>query len=506
MALADYFQRNATAITQILSTLNGSILEEKLLEARVGIGVAEEANSPEGRALLDLAVRILARLYPTLSIRNGIGANALAADLTALARAINPRIEIIEGEAEVQVAVGQNAPNFAPLVFYAGSDGWDARISTTSPQTVGSSENPFGAGAAACFASANVFRKVMLDSADDIIDKELAFSVLDLESSLTRDNIEIRPETFCEDIALIGLGAIGNATVWALSKVPLAGKIHLVDPEPIELSNLQRYVLAERKDELRSKVDTAGDLFNGSLSAVRHSVSWADFVQGQGYFWRRVLVGVDSARDRRAVQASLPGWIANAWTQPGDLGLSIHAFEGEGACLNCLYLPKQLLEHEDSIIANALGVPERLKQIRQLLYYGHGAPQDLLEAIATKLSVPIDKLLAFEGQPLRTLYVEGVCGGAIIPLGQSGTPRQDAHVPLAHQSALAGVLLGGAFVADLLRGPHPTTMVTRIDLMRPLGRFLSQPARKDERGICICQDPDYITAFKHKYSSLPVVA
>jgi hypothetical protein len=32
------------------------------------------------------------------------------------------------------------------------------------------------------------------------------------------------------------------------------------------------------------------------------------------------LAGVDSARDRRAVQAALPGWAMNAWTQPGDLG------------------------------------------------------------------------------------------------------------------------------------------------------------------------------------------
>jgi len=35
--------------------------------------------------------------------------------------------------------------------------------------------------------------------------------------------------------------------------------------------------------------------------------------------------------------------------------------------------------------------------------------------------------------------------------------------------------------------------------MRPLGSYLTQPAAKDPRGICICQDADYRDVYQRKY-------
>src|SRR3990170_3367283 len=124
MALADYFGRNATAAAQILTHFDEIVFKEKLYEAGVGIGIGKQANSPEGRALLDMTVRLIARLYPAFSLRIGTGADDIAAELVSLAGKINPDIEIHEGDAKVEIAVGHNAPIFAPLVFYAGSHGW----------------------------------------------------------------------------------------------------------------------------------------------------------------------------------------------------------------------------------------------------------------------------------------------------------------------------------------------------------------------------------------------
>ncbi len=166
----------------------------------------------------------------------------------------------------------------------------------------------------------------------------------------------------------------------------------------------------------------------------------------------------------------------------------------------CLYLAGHALENEDAIIASALGIPERLIQVRTLLHNGDGVPRVLLDSIAVAHAIPSDRLLPFEGRPLRNLYTEGFCGGAVIPLGAAGTPRQDVHVPLAHQSALAGLLLAAAAVKHAL-GLNPSgTQVTRIDVMRPLGSHLTQRAAKDRRGICICQDADYRDIYKRKYA------
>jgi hypothetical protein len=92
-----------------------------------------------------------------------------------------------------------------------------------------------------------------------------------------------------------------------------------------------------------------------------------------------------------------------------------------------------------------------------------------------------------------------VCGGALIALDKVGRPHQDVHVPIAHQSALAGILLAGRLVADVLGAGPSDTSVARIDVMRALGDELAQRAQKDLRGICICQDPVYSSAYDTKW-------
>ena len=178
-----------------------------------------------------------------------------------------------------------------------------------------------------------------------------------------------------------------------------------------------------------------------------------------------LLLALDSAKDRRAAQASLPRRIANAWTQPGDLGVSRHDFLA-GACVNCLYLPDGQSRNEDEIIAESFGVSDRLMEVRVLLQTNEGVPKNLLEAIAAARDIPLEKLDPFEGRPLRDLYTEGFCGGAVIPLGQIGTPANDVHVPLAHQSALAGVLLAAAGVRMALGG-CAGSVAAQYDVLKP---------------------------------------
>jgi hypothetical protein len=84
-------------------------------------------------------------------------------------------------------------------------------------------------------------------------------------------------------------------------------------------------------------------------------------------------------------------------------------------------------------------------------------------------------------------------------LSRIGRPTQEVHVPIAHQSALAGVLLGGRLVSRAMGRTPEATRVTRIDVLQPLGQYLTQPMQKDVRGICICQDQVYRDAFGAKY-------
>jgi Prokaryotic E2 family C/ThiF family len=503
MALAEYHQRSSLAASQILEGFDPAAFEQRLGTTIVGLAFdAEISNAAEGRQLLDMTVRLLARVYPRLDLTAGPGGTAEVVRLRRLARAINPRIEITRhGASDVGIEVGAVHPRFATSI-YAGSDGWDALVSTSSPQACGDTPNPFGAGTAACLATANVFRRVFLDGWDTLLDHNLRLSTYELTRGKTPPDVSNSGWTLGAESVLVGVGAIGMGTVWALSRAPLDGVVHLVDPEDVDVGNLQRYVLARMSDVGRSKVALGAKAFTGQMQARPHKQKWAGFIAEQGFTWSSVLTAMDSAEARVDVQASLPRWLANAWTQPGDLGVSVHpTFGSEGACLGCLYLPTGPERNEDEIVAEALGIPGRLLEVRTLLHLGAPVPDQVFSEIAQALGIPTEEMRRFHGRPIRDLYVEGICGAALLALGDPAQSQRAVHVPLPHQSALAGILLAAALARKAVdRGPG-LTAVTRLDVLKPAALDITQPARARGDGRCICEDEDYRSVYGSKYSS-----
>ena len=272
----------------------------------------------------------------------------------------------------------------------------------------------------------------------------------------------------------------------------------------MDLSNLQRYVLCARSDEECVKVDIAAKEFEGTLKALPHQATWASFVGANGYKWERVLVALDSAHDRRAAQGSLPRWIANAWTQMGDLGVSSHSFLGQDACLACLYLPIQKSKSEDQVVAEGLRIPQFQDHVRFLLGSGQATGKELCDAVATAWGIPAERLESYAGRPIRELWVEGICGGGIIALGEAGPTPRELQVPLAFQSALAGILLAAETARDVLTGgARRKTLVRRMDVLLPMGDTSPQPALKAGTGNCICEDHVFIAAYRTKYEVEP---
>lgn len=111
---------------------------------------------------------------------------------------------------------------------------------------------------------------------------------------------------------------------------------------------------------------------------------------------------------------------------------------------------------------------------------------------------PLEALLPFEGRSIHDLYVEGFCGGAVIPLGEAGRPPQDFHVPLAHQSAVAGVLLAAALVRSALGADPPITSATGLNVLEAVGTDLAQPMRGRRDGRCLCDDVVFCEAYRAK--------
>lgn len=415
MALANFFDKAALAAAQVLQGIDYEHVADMLAHEVVGLAFDDQAtHSSEGRETLALSINLLARLYPHLAIIPlGQHAQTYTQHLVKIADAINPDI-VIDDTSHVSalLVVGTTAGPAGVPAIYIGSDGWIVRVSPDAPTGSGATNNPYGAGAAACFGAANIFRiifhKYLPHTA---LDQAFAMSLLDYQPNAC----ELRnPPLTSIDLGethLVGAGAIGNGTLWAFARTPqLRGILHVIDHEAIELTNLQRYILAFQADIGTSKVLLAERLFhNTTIECQPHAERWGVYLRTRGNWdLQRVAVAVDSDEDRWAIQAALPRWIANAWTQIGDLGISRHTFLGDQACLMCLYLPDRDRPSADQVVAAAVGLPEAKEEVRYLLYTGAPVNRSLLERVASALHVPLEPLLAFEGQPLQSFYTQAL--------------------------------------------------------------------------------------------------
>ena len=124
MALADYYARNALAAAQVLAGFDEQRIREVLESVRVGVLIATDAaQSPEGQALIDLQMRLLARIYPTLIIYGEKGSQAAIDKAMELARLINPAMAF-GSDPTVEIVIGSAGPTSGkyPRIF-VGCDG-----------------------------------------------------------------------------------------------------------------------------------------------------------------------------------------------------------------------------------------------------------------------------------------------------------------------------------------------------------------------------------------------
>ena len=115
MAFADYYERAALAASQVVAGFTPDLFRRALQDANIGLAIDREAAiSNEGRALADLSIRLLARLYPCLEVKAELSSEGER--LENLARTINPEIEFKRG-ASIGIAIGTRSPTFETTYF-----------------------------------------------------------------------------------------------------------------------------------------------------------------------------------------------------------------------------------------------------------------------------------------------------------------------------------------------------------------------------------------------------
>lgn len=511
MALADYFSKNLLAISQALKKGSSEQFEATLNQAVVGIVFDDAVEKPEGGAMLDLTVRLLSRLYPKLKFvdRRSRGSNF---KFTELCKSINSRIELVDDEPTVNIVIGttplENATLNGRPAFYIGSDQWVAKFSPNNTVGCGDSSNVFGAGVASCVGVANVFRYVFREFISDVqFDKEFSLSLINLElesaENISDELIDL------EDFTLVGFGAIGNGVIWALSRTPFVkGRLTIVEPEEVDITNLQRYVLAEEQHIGRPKIQIAQEhLINSDLELTPVKDNWVGYLNSKNtWLERSVLVAIDNVNDRIAIQSSLPKEIINSYTENNLVGIARHKAFGEEACLVCTYMPSERQKSYSQQVSDNLRLSHMEPQIRNYLHYSLPADEQLIKWIADANTIDVSELEKFKGIPVSDFYAKVVCGGVLMELKKDCLKTETLEAPLAFQSTLAGILLLAEKViatGNLRRKSLPTiTHFHPLFPLKPGTNPHSHSFSKDSSSRCICSDSDFLNAYKNKWSNV----
>ena len=404
MALAEYFSKNLLAISQVLKNGTSEQFQNVLNNAVIGVAFDDECKTPEGKATLDLTIRLVARLYPKIKFIDLTTKNKdLVIELKKLALSINSKIEVVDQEPSVVIIIGSSTVErkITPgPVYYIGSKEWIAKFSPENPMGSGQSSNAFGAGVAACIGASNIFRYIFSDFVSvPEYDEEFSLSLITL--SIGTENVPAKTKSVdLGKFSLIGFGAIGNGVVWALSQSSfIKGVITVVEPENLETTNLQRYVLAEERHIGKPKIEIAQEfLKSNTATLVPVQGNWAHYLNGEGNWANEMaLVAIDNSKDRIGVQASLPKQIINSYTENNLIGISRHYDFTKEACLVCTYMPHEekksfaLQVCEDLGIVK-LAIPEMEKIMGGYLYSNIGADDRFLKWIADANEIDISEL------------------------------------------------------------------------------------------------------------------
>lgn len=506
MSLPRFIERATDAALSMLSGADRASFVSRLLEVVPALTVNQADSRAPGFLL---AVNLAARLYPRLVIE---APQPLLTECQRLATTINPQIEF-GGEATHHLAFAETPPARAVATVFAC--GWNVSIDGGgAPQAMPASAP--AALAAGAIGVGELFRATFAD----LLPRgrhEREPGSFNLVSLAAWDDVPLARRLDLGQVHLAGAGAIGQAALLTLASSGVHGEVVVVDPERLELSNLQRYVLSLDSDVGKRKVDIAGRVAAGDLRVRRIPTIWG------GTSWskpgrRMVLVGLDSARGRIGVQAGLHERIYNAYTQPSDLGWSRHEEFGRTTCLACLYWPNTGRPHRYQSIARSLDQPEpRIRAyLASALPVGSVLPSPLqlpvtdpapsaeeirkwqtaplIDDITSRYGLDDSAVAAWSARSLDELYREAVCGGAFVRT-EGGS---DVLVPLAHQSVFAGIMLATQAIAassGTLRRHRSPGIEGRLDMMRRFPTSFDLPSPKQVLS-CICQDDDFVDAFK----------
>jgi ThiF family len=258
--------------------------------------------------------------------------------------------------------------------------GWSAMITTSDTSTASSDPhewlNPIGAALAASLGATEVYFQFNHQNLVGrqsqvplwISARHCAVTTSEDEATNWDDDIPFPDEIDIGRWLVVGAGALGgNAlAIIGMARESLKGSIDIVDPDAVELSNLNRLVesLAAHVQVLK-KVNLATLGFRDSKVEIRpHDVSY-EFLRKSNKLivedFDLVMTGVDQMATRAFVQSDWPRFVVDGGTRGYTWRVSTIGNDESTACLGCL-AGKSQRHFSDlaSPLACAIGLADQL--------------------------------------------------------------------------------------------------------------------------------------------------
>lgn len=484
----------------------------------------EALKNPTGQMITVFTLNMLIRLFPVVtdiffesppdtSIKGNIPkwqGNTIISKINAMYESVQPDANLFvnsgfrKNEICCHITIGSGTALNIPGVW-VGSDRWIATLSAFSPQKLNPDINPVGAYIAATFAVSEAWKRIMIQLQErietiriNLIEGEFKFSAFDYSLNVNGSNPALPETVNLNKFTMIGLGAGGGAAAYTLASVScLKGVITLIDPDEVELSNLNRYPYADHADAKGkiSKVRCIEKLFSRHVE-LKSKCFYEPYLTAQNSLevqdLRRVISAVDNRQTRREIQYETPEIILDAAaTEKGDFFIW-RILLGQTECMICKH-PTNEKDNE-------------IKQAEQLSKAFGLEPITWLNKIANND--------LFTEQEIKTIFIEADNSGQQINLPQPGQrfqewfkkncgrlelPEVDGEIPIPFAPVMAGILQAGELIKENLFPDSVLKSYYWNTLTAKFNPNIEPQIKRPIRDCSFCSDDVFIGQYKRRW-------
>jgi hypothetical protein len=220
-------------------------------------------------------------------------------------------------------------------------DGWTVRVSSglTPVAQDSSDDNPITALGAASLGVAEVFKRLLRlrPGAGELVDG-CVFSLWSYQIG-EEASAPALPDVLDIDVLIAGAGAIGNGVAHLISRLPVKGRVAVVDAQPYGEENWGTCLRLKRRASTAMKADYLADLLDGLVEA-RGFRGRIEAVAARPD-WRTppiVLNGFDNVEARYAAQDLWPDIVIDGAIGPKlECQVTVHPWDSGTACVRCTF-------------------------------------------------------------------------------------------------------------------------------------------------------------------------